>query len=113
MIPFVPRPRCEIKPFRFTGINRQAVRRIASLRHWKPAPLLRSVRGLVDRSIALRSQASIFRTTRPQHVECPLTIPHSSPGKGFLLGDASVFQLPTLASGNALVYPAPEGGNVE
>src|SRR5439155_22378505 len=26
---------------------------------------------------------------------------------------SSVFQLPTLASVNALVYPAPEGGNVE
>src|SRR6266851_2986431 len=112
VLSFVPRPRREIESIRCAGISCQAVRSVASLRHRYSAPVFRSIRGLVNRAIALCPYAPILRTTCHQHVECPSAIPDNSPGKRFFLRDASVFQLPVLAPVHALVYTAPEGGYV-
>src|SRR6266699_1339736 len=113
VLSFVPRPRREIESIRLAGINRQAVRSIASLGHRYPTPVFRPIGGLVNRSVRLCSYASVLRTARQQDVKSPSAVSHNSPGKRFILGDSSVFQLPALAPVCALVYPAAEGGNVE
>src|SRR5882724_960011 len=109
----VPRPRCEIKPVRCAGINCQPIRGVAPLRHRYPPPVFRSISRFVNRAITISSYAPILGTTGHQHVECSPGIPHNSPGKRFFLRDASVFQLPALAPVDALVYSAPEGGNIK